>query len=254
MKQITHLDAADVLEAINSSIYWKDVKGAYWGCNTFAAKKVKLRDSNEIIGRTDHDLFSTREADVYRNHDLQIIKEAKPLVLDEEGIRENGEKFWHLSSKQPLYKNGAVVGIVGSSIDITAQKEAERFNIQKDAAQKKVQAKFTMFINKMMKEIQNYRIEELNERLGNVGIQIIDRDVDIKLTKREQEVLYFLSLNRSPKDIAMIISTLENKEIMDSTINAIINKKLYPKFNVFNVGQLIEKAYVLKLIPFLSAN
>jgi hypothetical protein len=52
----------------------------------------------------------------------------------------------------------------------------------------------------------------------------------------------------------MIISMLEDKEIQDSTISALINKQLYPKFNVFNVGQLIEKANALKMIPFLPDN
>ncbi|MCC2625453.1 MAG: hypothetical protein K0R14_1326 [Burkholderiales bacterium] len=127
-------------------------------------------------------------------------------------------------------------------------------NKQGNAIQNKTQARFIAFMDKVMREIQNYRIDELNEKLSAQGLQIADCDIEIKLTKREREILYFLSLSRSPKDIAIIISTLENKEICDSTINAIINKKLYPKFKVFNVGQLIEKAYILKLIPFLSDN
>lgn len=71
------------------------------------------------------------------------------------------------------------------------------------------------------------------------------------VTKRELDVLYYLSLNKSPKEIAQIITILENKTVSDSTINAVINKKLYPKFEVFNIGQLVEKAIMLNLIPFL---
>ena len=44
---------------------------------------------------------------------------------------------------------------------------------------------------------------------------------------------------------------MENKKIAPATVGAMINKQLYPKFGVFNVGQLIEKANFLNLIPFM---
>ncbi|MCC2624393.1 MAG: hypothetical protein K0R14_266 [Burkholderiales bacterium] len=50
---------------------------------------------------------------------------------------------------------------------------------------------------------------------------------------------------------AKIITIMENNPVSDSTINATINKKLYPKFEVFNISQLVEKAIMLDLIPLL---
>jgi len=73
---------------------------------------------------------------------------------------------------------------------------------------------------------------------------------DITLSKREREILYYLSLNKSPKDIATILSVLDKKAILPTTVQSVIDKQLYQKLDVFNIGQLIEKANMLKLIPF----
>lgn len=76
----------------------------------------------------------------------------------------------------------------------------------------------------------------------------------INLSAREQEILYYLYLNKSPKEIANILSIISGKEVSASTIHAIINKRLYVKFNVNSVSQLIEKAHAYNMIPFLITN
>ncbi|MCC2625992.1 MAG: hypothetical protein K0R14_1865 [Burkholderiales bacterium] len=138
---------------------------------------------------------------------------------------------------------------------LAAEAKVEQLMLEKEAylAQKKEQEKFLSFIDKIHREIQNYKIESLTDKIG-VKPQLTDSDKQIRLTKRELDVLYYLTLNKSPKNIAKIITIIENKPISDSTINAVINKKLYPKFQVFNIGQLVEKAVMLNYIPFLLAD
>jgi PAS domain S-box-containing protein len=244
---------SNILDMIESSIYWKDKDGVYLGCNKLSAQMVNLDSPDEIIGKTDYDLFNKEAADIFRQHDLEVINNNTVRVVEETRVY-NGKEITHLSSKRPLLnKKGEIIGIVGSSVEITAQKEAEQLKRENETylAEKKAQSKFIMFIDKIMSDIQNFRIEALSEKLGTTTLKITDLDKQIRLTKREREVLYLLSLNKSPKDMAAIISMLEDKEIQDSTINGLINKQLYKKFEVFNVGQLIEKANALKLIPFL---
>lgn len=261
MKQNIDSYIINILDAVNSSIYWKDKDGYYLGCNTFAAKMVKLNDPNEIIGKTDYDLFSKIEADVYRKHDLQVIKGAKSVVLEEEVLREDGKKFWHLSSKQPLYDGKTMIGIVGSSIDITAQKESEllRAEIEKRKAVDNQQKAFQEFFEKLIENItplvqtiDNFKFSTLNNKLGIFHPDTQTENID--LTKREQEVLYYLALNQSPKEIASTLTSIEHKEhkpVKAKTIQSIIDTKLYPKFGVYNVSNLVEKAKLLNLIPFI---
>ena len=82
----------------------------------------------------------------------------------------------------------------------------------------------------------------------------IHKNIAINITTREAEILYLLSLGKSPKEIAVTLSKIYKKTISASTIGALINKQLYPKFDVYNVSQLIEKATTLKMVPFMMEN
>lgn len=70
----------------------------------------------------------------------------------------------------------------------------------------------------------------------------------IVLTKREKEILFLLSLGKSPKNIAEFISKIENKILTPATVTATINKHLYLKFNVNSTSELIEQAVLLDLL------
>lgn len=67
----------------------------------------------------------------------------------------------------------------------------------------------------------------------------------VKLGKRQHEILFLLLIGKSPKEIADFIIHFENSIISPATISAIINKQLYPKFEVSSTSQLIEKAILL---------
>jgi DNA-binding CsgD family transcriptional regulator len=100
-----------------------------------------------------------------------------------------------------------------------------------------------------------HKLDILNDKLqaNSVGGKKKPKvhQVEITLTRREKQILYYLSLNKSVKEIANILSQLENKTVSFLTVHSILNKKLYPKFDVLGVSQLIAKAHELKLIPFV---
>lgn len=290
-----------IISSVPGHVWWKDKNLRFLGCNDQQALDagfnsrdlVKNKSAYDIITNNQPEKERIKQAQLIDDVDRSVIATEKDITLEEFLVLpDGGQELW-LSKKKPLYdKGGNLVGLIGVSVNITAQKEAEQLkyeNIKLEAenklnqmalenkavrsdaerlklenelhkikneaylAEKQSQVRVTKFIDKMLHEIQSFRVEELNEKLG-VQCNFSDADKQIKLTKREQQILYFLSLNKSPKNIAQIITVIENKSVSDSTINAVINKKLYPKFEVFNIGQLIEKAVVLKLIPFLLDN
>lgn len=102
---------------------------------------------------------------------------------------------------------------------------------------------------KILHYIQSYKIDKLNKLL-NINHQAIPKE-KIQLTKREEQVLFLLSMGKSPKEIANIFSNLDGKKVAQSTVSSIINKQLYTKFGVFGIGKLIEKATLMNLIPIL---
>ena len=242
----------DIIDLVDDSVYWKDENGYYLGCNLFGLKKLGFNCQNDIIGKTDYDLFDKKVADKFKKNDLKVMKENVEVSFEEE-ILLNGKRLFNLSRKKPLYnKNKLIIGTIGITIDITAKKEAHALKIENSLyqAEKKAQESFIKFIDEMLNMIHKFKFNAVNKKLGlrNKTSQMYS---SVKLTKREEQILYFLAIGKSPKEIATILSKFENKTISDATVGGMINKQLYPKLEVASYGQLIDRATNLGLIPFI---
>jgi PAS domain S-box-containing protein len=267
-------------------VYWHDTAGVLLGINEQCLKAIGT--SREIVGKSPYDFYPKKVADHILEHNKKVMQTEQILSQEEkiEDITTKQVKYF-AAVKAPLYDDGGkVIGIVGTSIDITAQKEAEQLKhenrrlemhnqlnkivIEKEVAEKeklklenelhksenerqkgeiRAQETFKKCLDEIQHVIQNYKISILHEKLG-VNPKPAEVIGDITLSKREREILYYLSLNKSPKDIATILSVLDKKAILPTTVQSVIDKQLYQKLDVFNIGQLIEKANMLKLIPF----
>lgn len=117
----------NIIKNVPGAIYWKDVDGVYLGCNLYEAQIAGLQTPEEMIGKTDYDLSWKNVADTLRATDTRIMKTQKSEELIESALLENGIYMQMLTNKAPLYdNNGKVIGIIGTSIDIT-----ERIEVQK---------------------------------------------------------------------------------------------------------------------------
>jgi DNA-binding CsgD family transcriptional regulator len=99
--------------------------------------------------------------------------------------------------------------------------------------------------------IQSHKVNILNDKLGISEQNTFFPSEYVRLSKREEQVLYLLSMGKSPKEIAKILSKLENKSFSPKTVASVINKQLYVKLDVSNYSQLLEKATKLNLIQFM---
>ena len=122
----------NVISNLPGSIYWKDKDGVYLGRNNFSSQKMrqdKFEDDEAVdwvIGKTDHDIFSSDIADKFRQNDLQVINEGIESVTEEPLHLPDGREIVQLSTKRPLYNSkGEIVGIVGNTVDITYLKRIE---------------------------------------------------------------------------------------------------------------------------------
>ncbi len=117
-----------VLDNFPGVVYWKDRNLVYLGANRESAKIVGFNDSKEYVGKTDYDMpWANTEAEAYRADDLQVMESGKPkLHKIERQLRAGGEIGWLDTSKVPLHDSeGNVVGVLGTSTDITELKKAE---------------------------------------------------------------------------------------------------------------------------------
>ena len=121
----------DMLRALMTSmpddIYFKDRNSRFILMNQAMAVVFRIKDPSEACGKTDFDFFSEEHARQAFEDEQRIIATGEPLLaVEEKETWPDGSVSWVSSTKTPLRtENGAIVGIMGISRNITARKEAE---------------------------------------------------------------------------------------------------------------------------------
>ncbi len=132
-----NFDLIKLLDLIPLNIYWKDKSGLYLGCNLNQAQDFGYNSPSEIIGKTDIELLGHQEmVKSWMQNDQKIMQTGMPLIAEEAGIF-NHQKITKLSCKIPFKDDsGNIAGIMGISIDITAQKTVEEKLFQQKESSK----------------------------------------------------------------------------------------------------------------------
>ena len=123
-----HYFLTDIINQIPCFVYWKNIQLEYMGCNEIASEFFSLQSPNDIRGKTDFDLFSDPQlAESYRENDRHILNTGIPILKSpQELVRHNGEVLHTLVSKVPIMSDSRViVGVLGITIDVTKEKQAE---------------------------------------------------------------------------------------------------------------------------------
>jgi PAS domain S-box-containing protein len=114
-----------LLNSVPELVYLKDENGKYIHCNSRAAKFFGM-NVEEIIGKTDYDIATKKEADIFRENDKKVIISRKPNKNEEWVAFTDETKRLFETYKAPLYTDkGEFVGIMGVSRDITLQRKEE---------------------------------------------------------------------------------------------------------------------------------
>lgn len=144
----------NILNCSPGSLYWKDKNGRYLGCNQFMVDTSGLKSVNDIIGKTDFDLWP-HHAQKLIDHDQAVIQSGKTLATEEIVAIASGKLMYFTGIKMPLRdENNHIVGVIGNSLDITALKLAEKaLMLAKDDAEQSNLLK-TEFIRNMEHDIR----------------------------------------------------------------------------------------------------
>jgi PAS domain S-box-containing protein len=112
--------------AVPGVVYAKDRDGRLLVANRGTAELIG-KDPDEFIGRTDLDFLEDKEqARAIMANDRRIMDSGRVEQIEEEVRLAHGAPAVWLSTKAPLTDNeGEVIGLIGSSVDITARKQAE---------------------------------------------------------------------------------------------------------------------------------
>ena len=140
MSQREHYQRA-LLDNFPFMVWLKDGNGRYLAVNRPFAEAYGHSSIDEIVGKSDLDLWPRDLAESYRADDQAILTSGKPRII-EEPAEFGGQRIWVETYKSPVTLDGLAIGTVGFATDITERKRAmvelqsseERLNLAKKAA------------------------------------------------------------------------------------------------------------------------
>jgi len=167
-----------VMAHLPAHIYCKDKNGVYIASNDQQAISLGLKSGKEIVGKTDFELpWGKEQAQVFRENDLEVMRTGIAKMAEEPAIV-NGHAVTVLSQKVPLKnKQGKIVGVLGVSIDITAQKQIAALQQEK----KELAEKAIRFMNVAAGAI----VHELRTPLAAISVQMDVMNYALSSTDQE---------------------------------------------------------------------
>ena len=139
---------------VPGNFYWKNKKLEYLGCNQSLLTMLDLNSFDDIVGKTDYDLWP-EQADAIRKNDMMVMKTGETIFFEESVLMSEKNNMYFTVIKMPLLdERGQVIGILGNSLNITELKNTQiNLKIAKEAAEAANQAK-DVFIAEMSHDIR----------------------------------------------------------------------------------------------------
>ncbi|HJK87198.1 MAG TPA: tRNA-dependent cyclodipeptide synthase [Candidatus Megaira endosymbiont of Nemacystus decipiens] len=225
LTNLTNIDY-QILDAIEASIYWKDLNGRYLGANKYMLRMSGMT-REKLIGSTDYLLPWKNEANKLQEVDKLVIDTQKRYEFEEMITIINGMKKFFLSSKSPLFdtKNN-VIGVIGVSVDITHNKKFENEFAKTEKSLNEYSSIKTRFLKNISHEarIPMGSVMSISESLHSNWDKFDD-----KLKKENIDLIF----KESKRLSQFILNTFD--------MSNFVKGEVQPSFSKNNLSQLVKK-------------
>jgi len=118
------------------SFFAKNFEGEIISANQRFYERFGYTTEEEIVGKTDFELFPLGLADKFRRDDLEVMKSGDPMLgIVELFFNRQGLPDWYLTNKFPVIsRDGAVVGVMGTVRSYEKQAKLIQSFVQIEAA------------------------------------------------------------------------------------------------------------------------
>ncbi|MFH1269840.1 MAG: ATP-binding protein [Candidatus Omnitrophota bacterium] len=230
-----------LMNHIPDVIYFKDTEGRFVMVNQTHAKCQGLKPE-ELIGKTDADLFPKKRAEMITKDDLYVMKTGKPIIDKiESAMRCDGTYNYVSTTKVPMYDNkGKIIGLMGITRDITRRIKFEHLKEEKARMEKKLET--LEELNKMKSEFVSSVSHELRTPLAiikDVTMLLID-EIAGPVAKKQKYLLV-----KAKDNIARLDHIIE--QLLD--ISRIKSGKIKMHYSLVNLNDLLldSSAFFKKL-------
>lgn len=155
-----------LLSAVTAFVFFKDRSLNYIAASKSLTDMLGIAP-HELPGKNDYDFFPKEQAEWFRNYDRQVMESGQAIYnLEESYTDTDGKIKWALTTKIPYCNvKGDVIGMVGTSLDITERKQTEELlKRTNDELEQRVQDRTAELLtaNKLLKDeiIERTKIEE----------------------------------------------------------------------------------------------
>jgi len=183
--------------------WFKDVDGRFLAINQAAAESRGM-SPDELIGKSDHDVYPRELADAYWADDLEVMTSRHQKTLEEPNTSPSGP-IWVETFKAPVIDDdGTVLGTVGVARNISERKAAETAREVALAEAQRLARMRSEFLAQMSHELRT----PLNGILGFTQILQHDKSLDQRQSRAlkiiEESGHHLLSLIDDVLDMARI--------------------------------------------------
>ncbi|MFZ5571818.1 MAG: PAS domain-containing protein [Thermodesulfobacteriota bacterium] len=161
-----------IIENLPGLVWLKDLECRFLAVNQAFAASCEKYNAEELIGKTDLDIWPADLAKKYRRDDFDIMKTGKTATI-EEPIVDKGVTRWFETHKTPVCnREGIIIGTTGYAHDITDRKKAEE---ERNAFQERLQQLHkAASLNRMAGAISHHFNNQLQAVMGNLELAMED--------------------------------------------------------------------------------
>ncbi|HEY2931032.1 MAG TPA: PAS domain S-box protein [Acidobacteriota bacterium] len=113
-----------LLASLPQRVFFKDKQSVFVSANEAFARDLGKKPE-EVIGKTDFDLFRTDVAERYRSDDLRIMSTRRPETIEESSVFQGQSRYLEIVKAPVISDDGEVLGVLGLYTDITERKGQE---------------------------------------------------------------------------------------------------------------------------------
>ncbi len=166
------------------AVYIMTTESAVFDANQATLDLNQVSSLQKFIGATSHDCWKGEQASNHIRNDKNVMQKQELLITDDSAVRCYDESYTSmLSFKMPLYREAAVIGVLGFTLQIDA-------NIKRLATQLLTIAQTGL--------IQPNRIKQIQQNLDVTKSQVY-------FTAREIEVLSLLVNGSTARKISCML-------------------------------------------------
>lgn len=235
-----------VLQSIPNLVWMKDPNGVYLWCNALFADFFGVQITN-ILGKTDYDNVSRKQADVFRNQDNKVVLEGKPAKFEE--IVVVGDKTVYFETiKTPVYDNkGSLIGVLGVAHDITKRKINEKELIESEKRLQELNASKDKFFSIISHDLKT----PFNSILGFSHLMIDEiNDSEYENVKKYAEIIS----KSSVQAVELVSNLLEWARLQTGKVNHTpktfkIERLIHEVVGLLTPAAQIKSISLLPLLP-----